>query len=281
MTYQDSEAGIASGKPIELYDFAFGVDHWRYTSASETVTYMNHDYEPVLIQRSDLEQSDNAFKNELSITVGRDNEFAQQFIAAPLDGIVTLTVYRGHGSDYVTFWMGVMSSISFNSDEVKITASPKTTSMLRTGLRRKYQKLCNYPLYGSGCRVNNELFKVTSTIATISGLTITSAIFATKADGWFTAGMIKIGDKKRLITSHTGSTITISHSLIGVVAGNSFTAYAGCDHLMATCRTKFSNLDNYGGQPWIPTKNPFTGDGITTQPQANAMPTQNDSMIVA
>lgn len=281
MTYQDSEASIASGKPIELYDFAFGVQHWRYTSAPEDITYQNHDYESVLIQRSDLEQTDNAFKNELTITVGRDNSFAEQFIVAPLDGIVTLTIYRGHGSDYVTFWQGIMSSISFNSDEVKITAAPKTTSLLRTGLRRKYQKLCNWPLYGSGCSVNSESFKVTGTIATISGLTITSADFATKPDGWFIAGKIVVGNARRLITNHVGSEITISHQMVGVIAGNSFSAYAGCDHTMDTCRVKFSNLDNYGGQPWIPTKNPFVGDGITTEPQANSMPDTNDNLIVA
>lgn len=263
MTYQDSEASIASGKPIELYDFAFGVNHWRYTSSADTVTYLNHDYEPVPIQRSDLEQSDNAFKNELTVTVARDNPFANQFIAAPLDGICTVTIYRGHGTDFVTFWTGVITSINFvNADEIRISAAPRTTSMLRTGLRRKYQKLCNWPLYGAGCRVNDESFKVTGTIATISGLTITAAIFATKSDGWFIAGKLVVGNAKRLITSHVGSTITISHAIVGAVAGNSFTAYAGCDHTMDTCRTKFSNLDNYGGQPWIPTKNPFTGDAI-------------------
>lgn len=262
MSYNSTEASVAGGKPVELYDFAFGINHWRYTSCPETITYQQKEYDPVTIKRGDLEASDNAFKNELEVIVGRDNAFATQFIATPLDGIVTLTIYRGHGTDYITFWNGIVSSIIFNSDEIKIVCSPKTSSLLRTGLRRKYQKLCNWPLYASGCNVNQESFKVTGPIATVNGLQVTSAIFATKADGWFTAGKIVVGNAKRLITAHTGSTVTLSSQIVGLVAGQSFTAYAGCNHTMDTCRTKFDNLDNYGGQPWIPTKNPFTGDPI-------------------
>ena len=33
---------------------------------------------------------------------------------------------------------------------------------------------------------------------------------------------------------------------------------AGCDHSMPTCAARFDNLANYGGFPFIPTKNPFS-----------------------
>ena len=262
MSYESVEASINSGKPIELYDFSFGVDHWRYTSSPEAVTYLTNEYQPEMIERSDLEITDNAFKNELEIKINRNNLLFYTFIHAPVEGILSLTIYRGHDPDYVTFWAGVVSQVNFNTDEITITATPRTSSLLRTGLRRKYQKLCNHPLYKAGCSVNRESYKITGTIATISGFTIVSAVFATKADGWFNAGEIIVGDAERLITTHVGSTITISRGIYGAVAGNSFTAYAGCDHSMDICRTKFDNLINYGGQPWIPTKNPFSGDAI-------------------
>ena len=262
MSYESVEASINSGKPIELYDFCFGIEHWRYTSGPETVTYLTYDYEPERIERSDLEISENAFKNELEIKISRENLLFYTFIHAPVEGILTLTVYRGHGTDFVTFWAGVVSRVMFNSDEITVTATPRTSSLLRTGLRRKFQKICNHPLYKTGCGVNQESYKVTGTITTISGFTIVSAVFATKANGWFLGGKIVVGDAQRLITSHSGSTITISRGIYGAISGNSFTAYAGCDRLMDTCRTKFNNLVNYGGQPWIPTKNPFSGDAI-------------------
>ena len=48
----------------------------------------------------------------------------------------------------------------------------------------------------------------------------------------------------------------------GLKAGDAFEAYPGCDHTLATCAAKFGNQLNYGGFPYIPVKNPFTGDAI-------------------
>ena len=263
MTYNDTEASVNSGKPIELYDFNWDVEHWRFTSGPDEIQYLGNTYDPELISRGDVEITDNNFKNEMEISISRDNIFAQQFILSPLEGIVSVTIYRGHGTDFVIYWQGIISNFTFNSGEISITAKPRTSSMMRTGLRRKYQKLCNHALYGVGCQVNQESYKVASTIATIDRTTITSAIFATKADGWFTAGKIVVGKAERLITSHEGATITINRPITTAVAGNSFTAYAGCDHTRTACKDKFTNnFLNYGGQPWIPTKNPFSGDGI-------------------
>ncbi len=262
MTYDFTESSVNSGKPIELYDFENNSNHYRYTSGPVSVSYAGYDYEPETIQRSDLELTNNAFRNELEIKINRDNVFIRRFIHTPLEGLVTLTVYRGHGSDFVTFWVGVINHVKFNTEEVTITAIPRTSSLIRTGLRRKYQKLCNYPLYAVGCNVILSAFQVIGTIDTISGFTITSATFATKADGWFKAGKIVVGDAERLIISHVGNTIIVNRGIVEAVDGNSFTTYAGCDHTMATCASKFANFINYGGQPWIPTKNPFSGDPI-------------------
>ena len=262
MTYDTTEASVSSGKPIELYDFENNSNHYRYTSGPVLVAYGGYTYVPETIQRGELEMSENAFRNELEIKINRDNVFIRRFIQAPLEGMVNLIVYRGHGINFVTFWVGVVSQVKFNSEEVTITATPRTSSLLRTGLRRKYQKLCNYPLYAVGCGVNLDSFKVVGTIDTISGFTITSSAFATKANDWFKAGKIVVGDAERLITTHTGNTITANRGIVEAVVGNSFTAYAGCSHTMNICTDKFNNLINYGGQPWIPTKNPFSGDPI-------------------
>jgi hypothetical protein len=48
----------------------------------------------------------------------------------------------------------------------------------------------------------------------------------------------------------------------GLAAGTTVTLFPGCDHTLATCSGKFSNTANYGGFPFMPTKNPFGGDPI-------------------
>lgn len=41
--------------------------------------------------------------------------------------------------------------------------------------------------------------------------------------------------------------------------GTKLILYAGCDKLNTTCSTKFNNILNFGGFPFIPQDNPFTG----------------------
>jgi uncharacterized phage protein (TIGR02218 family) len=36
------------------------------------------------------------------------------------------------------------------------------------------------------------------------------------------------------------------------LAGDTFTVYPGCDKTQATCTSKFSNLINFGGFPYVP-----------------------------
>jgi len=139
---------------------------------------------------------------------------------------------------------------------------PLSTKMSKVELRRKYQRRCPYDLYGTMCGINKDYWNVTGDLGTVDGYTWTASEFSAKPNGWFNGGFIVVGRIKRLITSHTGSTITVLNKALNVVAGNHFVAYAGCKHSTADCDTKFSNLINYGGQPYIPNINPFAGDGL-------------------
>ena len=262
MTYLSDEQSVASGLPVELYDLTFNGLHWRYTSAAYEITYLTQVYLPVIIKREEVEITDDIFKNEVEINVARDNAFAVQFIPQPVGGVVTLTIYRGHEPNFITFWSGNLANITFNPDDIRMLFIPKTSSMLRIGIRRQYQKLCTHHLYGRLCAVNEDMFKIIGTIISITGRTIVASEFSAEIDGWFIGGKIVIGSDRRLITSHVGNTITVMSGMTNVSATDIFTAYAGCDHSTSICRTKFSNLINYGGQPWIPTKNPFSGDAI-------------------
>ena len=48
----------------------------------------------------------------------------------------------------------------------------------------------------------------------------------------------------------------------GFYGSSTVTLYPGCTKSRAVCKNKFDNLNNYGGFPWIPTKNPFGGSSI-------------------
>jgi uncharacterized phage protein (TIGR02218 family) len=259
MAYQDYEDSVDEGKPVELHDLLAATgEHWRYTTASETVTYQSYDYEPEVIDRSDLELGRNHEVNAVQVKFGRSNDFANQFISAPVEGIVTDTIYRGHEGEWVTFWHGTMVSIRFDKNAVATARfEPRTSSLPRVGTRRRNQRLCDHALYSSGCRANDAAYMKSGTVSVVDGVTVTAAVFATEADGWWVAGKLSFGTAKRLIKAHAGSVVTLDRSISDLDVGSAFDVYPGCDHSPTTCDTKFGNKLNYGGNEFLPTKNPY------------------------
>ena len=67
---------------------------------------------------------------------------------------------------------------------------------------------------------------------------------------------------RRAIRSQTGAVVAVAFPLPGLAATDTVNLYPGCDHTLATCESKFSNRLNYGGMPYFPDKNPFSGTSI-------------------
>lgn len=269
MTYTSKEQSLASGEPIELYSFRKGTTYWTYNSNNGVnVTYGGKTYEGVVIRRGDIELSLNSLKNLVKVEVDRSNAFAVNYIFAPLDDVIEAIIYRGHDGDYVTYWKGYVYAVGFNSKTAIITLSPKSNSLKRSGLMRKFSRRCNYPLYSIRCTMLKSNYKVTGTIDSISGKEIVATEIGTKADDWLLGGIFESGDFSRMINYHNQSEekIKIAHSIPNLAVGDSFNVYAGCDHCASTCKNKFSipstNKLNYGGQEFLPNKNPFSGDSI-------------------
>jgi uncharacterized phage protein (TIGR02218 family) len=69
---------------------------------------------------------------------------------------------------------------------------------------------------------------------------------------WTSGANAKLSRAIRQYTGVSGGMTLIAPMPFAVAAGDAFTAYPGCDKQMATCSSKFSNLINFGGQPFIP-----------------------------
>jgi hypothetical protein len=74
--------------------------------------------------------------------------------------------------------------------------------------------------------------------------------------------MLKFGDELRMITAHSGNVVTLVDSVADLVVGATVTLWPGCSRTVNHCQNKFSNLANYGGLPYLPAKNPFSGDAL-------------------
>lgn len=268
MTYDAREQSLQSGEPIELYQFNYGDNTYRYTTAKHDVLQMGKVWIAAPLKRNNISFSAEKGRNDLKIDTTRQLEIVDLYRIMPPSEVILLTLYRYHlsDSDAVVVWSGRVLAIEFNGSTAKISCEPVNTSLKRTGLRRLYQRQCPHVLYGNKCKVNKSNYAVAATLSSVSTTTLSSAVFSNYANDYFAGGyldFIKDGVvERRFITDHKGAQLTINLPLSGLVAGSSITIYPGCDHTMPTCQTKFNNLLNYGGFPYIPQKNPFGSDGV-------------------
>lgn len=269
MTYDAREKSIQSGEPIELFDFARGDTHWRYTSAKTSQSYNTRTWEAALIQRGNIEHTAEKGRSNLRITVARDLEIAELFRTQPPSDVITVTLHRFHAGETTgaVVWMGRVLNAEWTGATAVLNCEPVSTSLARPGLRRLYQRQCPHVLYGPACRLNKATFAVTAELTAVSGTTLSAAEFDAQPDGYFAGGFLEYTNpdatiERRFITAHTGADIVISLPLSVLDAGSQVVAYPGCDHALSTCSSKFSNSDNYGGFPFIPSKNPFGGSSL-------------------
>ncbi len=122
-----------------------------------------------------------------------------------------------------------------------------------------YQPGCRWPLYGTGCTLSPASFQVSGALTAGSGPLLMNTNL-TNPDQYFDQGYLIFTAGlntgiKRAIRSYVnaGGQILLFVPLPNAVStGDTFHAFPGCDKKQATCDTKFSNLINFGGMPYIP-----------------------------
>lgn len=117
---------------------------------------------------------------------------------------------------------------------------------------------CRYSLGDARCKVDTAPFVVVGTIDACDTdfFTLHDAARA-EADGYFDEGIIQFTSG-----AANGLRYEIKAYLVGLwvtktavaydVTGASYTMTAGCDRRRETCRDRFSNVVNFGGEPFVP-----------------------------
>jgi uncharacterized phage protein (TIGR02218 family) len=271
VAYLTAEKSLQSGTPIELYEFMQDGVRWTFASCAYDVIRLGQTYKASSVGRSALRQTTDPFKGSMTFTFPRLSEFAMEFLGVTPESPTIITIYRGHAGDvdseFITYWKGRVMSAKAADSKIELACESIFTSMRRIGLRAKFETSCRRTLYGIGCNVNRELYRLDGTISTVTGTVLTiDGLTTGPLSGWFTGGLVYASDgTSRFIIAHdrTAGTITIARPLFGLRVTTVARMYPGCNHLRGTCDSKFSNILNFGGFPWIPTRNPLGGSSIT------------------
>lgn len=264
MSYSSIDTSTQDGRPAELFKFADSVSSWFYCTGDVPIAYNGDIYTPATISRSATEASQEFGKSKMTIRMPHNLALAQILAAGYPNGPVTVTLFRTHVGDanFITHWRGRVMSATWRDVEASIACEPVFTSLQRAGLRAVYQRQCRHALYSAGCGVNKDAFKINGVVDTAIENQVFALAAGAQPDNYFTGGMLKALGASRLIVSHIGNSMTLISPIPGLVGGTPLELFPGCDHTLETCESKYSNSLNYGGQPWLPTKNPFSGDAI-------------------
>lgn len=276
MTFAEFETSAFGSQPVELYTFTIGANQFRFTSGQvdiQTATQGLFEAQP--IQRGNLDATQDISKSSLTITGPNDLPFVRQYVLTPPSSIVNLLIQRFQVQDdddeFVILYTGRVNNVAFRSDDtVEIRCESIYTTLRRPALRRYYQRNCPYRLYDSNtCRAIENQFIDTHTIFSINGLSVTYTDSNQRDPNYYTGGILRWtnGDSltaaTRFVRSNESTgTVVLNAPLPLAQSGNAITITAGCARNIIDCRDKFDNLANYGGFPFIPSKNPMNGTPI-------------------
>ena len=264
MTYAATEVSAQGGSPYFLYTFAKGLTITRFTSHDQDVIYSGNTYTASPIKHQGVNTTGTLERASLDILFPKSDTFAQTYFSPDYSDIISITILRFHHAvdDFQVMWKGRVISYEAMYDEIKITCESIQTTMRRAGLRGKFQRTCRHALYSPQCGVDLDTSRVSATVDAISGFSVTLS-FATsdeQADGYFRGGILIKGTDYGYLTSDVGNIVTLQYAVPGLEVGDVIDVVPGCDLSQGTCNTKFNNILNFGGWPYIPTDNPFGGN---------------------
>jgi uncharacterized phage protein (TIGR02218 family) len=176
--------------------------------------------------------------------IERDRVFFSDRIGGTAIGAVTL--FKGR--------LGTVDQIGRTS--ARLTVNSDLVLLDIDMPRNLYQPTCLHTLYDSGCTLVKNAFGTNDTVGAGSTASVINwsgaAVAYQQGSITFTSG-VNAG-----VTANVNSVVASTSLSLGYPpqsppnAGDAFTVYQGCDHTPGTCQSKFSNLANFRGFPYVP-----------------------------
>ncbi|WP_282266488.1 phage BR0599 family protein [Stenotrophomonas sp. PS02298] len=281
MSFDLREVSRWFGRPVHLFRFACGPLVWHFAHADRDVPLGDVTWKAANISRSALRDSVEYAKNNVTLTMdclldpsAIDTPPTQSLgrlwrpypPSAPVF-VTCLAMHRGDDAPAVE-WHGRVIAPKYTDAQLELVCEPSHRSERRTGLQLRWQRACPLAQYGQGvgmCNLDPAAWGVAAVLEQVQGLKLVAAGFAESAEtlaGGYVEWTREDGLlERRSIMSHDGSTITIQYGGHGLEPELEMTAYPGCAHTFAACKS-FGNSDNFGGSPDLPAKNPMGGNPV-------------------
>jgi uncharacterized phage protein (TIGR02218 family) len=176
-------------------------------------------------------------------TVQRDRVFMSALGQAPIGGV---TLFHGRVST-VDIVGRTSATLTIASDLVVLDYDMP---------RNLYSPTCLHTLYDSGCGIVRGTYAASGTVgggSTSSLINFPGALASHSQGSIVFASGVNANLRATVKNVAVGASLTLIYPLPSPCAtGDAFTVYAGCDHTRATCQSRFNNLANFRGFPFVP-----------------------------
>ena len=267
MSFFPFELSRAKGRKATLFLFTYGESgsHFAYTDHEQSITVGGKTYTPAAIKRNKIVMKASGDRQNLEVRMALGLPLAELFRIFPPASVVNLVVREGHlndaDADFKTVWHGRVTGQSRESPELVLTCEPMRTALRRFGLRRYYQYSCPHMLFSTSCGASEAAATVSATVAEITGNTVRLVAGWTTTHGRYSSGMMKWvnseGDTEvRTIIRMATNGVVLGALPRDLAVGDTVSMVRGCSRTMEGCN-QHSNIQNFGGCPFIPKKNPI------------------------
>jgi uncharacterized phage protein (TIGR02218 family) len=274
MTVSDSyiEQEVAKErKPVELYHIWTEYEDWYYTNSDTSILYNANVYQPAVLVRGSLERDSQLSATKMTVSFAYIQEPAVQYIAdnsVDLTWISVMRVFQDQNPiEAAVIFIGHIRDISFKDQQGQVTCVGFEFYLNKPLPRYRYQPQCNWKLYSSQCGINrvaNGLY-TTVTLLNSDGLTFTCDGISISnplvgVENYYRGGDVERiytgGVEKRTLVWSSGDSLGLRFRMRNLKVGDQVYLYPGCDGAINTCITKYNNVINFGGFPYIPLDNP-------------------------
>lgn len=271
MTFDSFEVSTESGTPVEVFEVTVGATTYFMTTAEDDQTIGAQVYTATEgLSRDRTEEGPDKREHDFKLSLPTFHPLAQIFTGVLPGFRIPITVSKFHRDDtptpeVVQVFSGFIQSASFSKQGKQTDLVARTAiAALGTSIpRRTFQSACNHVLYDDAtCKADDTDPAYRAAVLTVAGqvgntLTVSSGLSGTYTDGWMNGGFVEVvgGADYRLVRDHVGNVLTL-HGPFSTTP-STVNVFAGCDHSIAVCKSKFDNVINFGGFAFVPIDNPW------------------------
>lgn len=259
-------------QPGELYEmWVTGGTVYRYTNGDVNVDYGGNTYYKTAITRGTISYNSKLepIKVKISIPLTTDlMEYYAESITSQIVWVRILKFFRDDDPIEVQhLFVGRIGPVKTTLTMLEAECVGFEQALNHQIPRFRFQAPCNWSLFSTECGLTKSSYKTTTTVTKVDNRTYTSADFGALGSNYLRYGTMEWTDvdgntQREMIVSHSSNTIKVALKNSHCPTGTSVDAYPGCDWKKTTCKTKYSNITNYGGHPNIPLENPAIRVGI-------------------